>query len=219
MSTDDDADDAGGVPGERRDAELVAALMNGDQLLFADLVDQWSPAMLRVARVHVPNREAAEDVVQEAWMAALRGLPSFEGRSSLRTWVIGIVFNLARRHGSREQRNFADPSLTMQPTVDPGRFQEAGDKYPGGWKQFPSPWPSPEESAMRQEMLAQIYLALDKLPERQRAVIELRDVHGFNGQEVADILELSPGNERILLHRARASVRRELESYFTGTPG
>jgi RNA polymerase sigma-70 factor (ECF subfamily) len=72
---------------------------------------------------------------------------------------------------------------------------------------------------MRQEMLAQIYLALDKLPERQRAVIELRDVHGFNGQEVADILDLSPGNERILLHRARASVRRELESYFTGTPG
>jgi RNA polymerase sigma-70 factor (ECF subfamily) len=219
MSTDDDADDAGGVPGERRDAELVAALMNGDQLLFADLVDQWSPAMLRVARVHVPNREAAEDVVQEAWMAALRGLPSFEGRSSLRTWVIGIVFNLARRYGSREQRNFADPALTMQPTVDPDRFQEAGDKYPGGWREFPSPWPSPEESAMSQEMLAQIYLALEKLPDRQRAVIELRDVHGFNGQEVADILELSPGNERILLHRARAGVRRELESYFTGTRG
>jgi RNA polymerase sigma-70 factor (ECF subfamily) len=210
------ADDVGPGPGNGRDADLATALMNGDQNLFASLVDQWSPVMLRVARVHVSNREAAEDVVQEAWMAALAGLPAFQGRASLRTWVIGIVFNLARRHGSREQRHIPDPSLTLEPTVDPERFQGAGEKYPGGWRQFPSLWPSPEDSAISQEMLTQIYLALDKLPERQRTVIELRDVHGFDGQEVADILELSPGNQRILLHRARAAVRHELETYFAG---
>ncbi|HUE59464.1 MAG TPA: sigma-70 family RNA polymerase sigma factor, partial [Acidimicrobiales bacterium] len=105
-------------------------------------------------------------------------------------------------------------SFSTEPTVDPERFQGAGEQYPGGWRQFPSPWPSPEDSAVSREMMILIDAALQKLPERQRAVIELRDVHGYDGQEVADILELSPGNQRILLHRARAGVRRELEPYF-----
>jgi RNA polymerase sigma-70 factor, ECF subfamily len=213
MST---ANIAGGGGGGGRDADIVAALMSGDQDLFAHLVDEWSPAMLRVARVHVANRQSAEDVVQEAWMAVLRGLASFEGRAALRTWVIGIVFNLARRQGTREQRHLPYASFGTEPTVDPERFQGAGEQYPGGWRQFPSPWPSPEDSAVSREMMILIDAALQKLPERQRAVIELRDVHGYDGQEVADILELSPGNQRILLHRARAGVRRELESYFAG---
>jgi RNA polymerase sigma-70 factor (ECF subfamily) len=205
------------MSGGGRDTALVAALINGDQDVFTNLVDEWSPAMLRVARVHVANRQAAEDVVQEAWMAALRGLSSFEGRATLRTWMMGIVFNLARRQGSREHRSVPDASLTMGPTVDPERFQGSGERYPGGWRQFPTPWPSPEDSAVSREIVARIYVALEKLPERQRAVMELRDVHGYDGREVADILELSPGNQRILLHRARAGVRRELEDYFGGT--
>ena len=198
-----------------RDADVVAALLAGNEKLFAQLVDEWSPAMLRVAQVHVSNREAAEDVVQEAWMAALRGLSRFEGRASLRTWVIGIVINLARRSGSREHRSVPDPSLTAETTVDPERFQGAGDRYPGGWRQFPSPWPSPEDSAVSREMITQIHLALEKLPPRQRAVVELRDIYGYNGEEVADILDLSAGNQRILLHRGRAGIRQELETYFT----
>jgi RNA polymerase sigma-70 factor (ECF subfamily) len=212
------ADVTGMRHGGGRDADVVAALRGGDQDLFARLVSEWSPAMLRVARVHVSNREAAEDVVQEAWMAALRGLASFEGRASLRTWVIGIVLNLARRHGSREHRNLPDPSLTTEPTVDPARFQGPGERYPGGWRQFPTPWPSPEDSAVSREIMTQIYRALEKLPERQRAVVELRDVHGYDGQEVADVLELSRGNQRILLHRGRAGIRRELETYFARRP-
>ena len=207
-------DNAGGGHGGERDADLVAALTKGDQGLFAHLVDEWSPAMLRVAQVHVANRQSAEDVVQEAWMAALRGLASFEGRSSLRTWVMGIVFNIARRQGTREHRQVPDASLTGGPTVDPDRFQGPDERYPGGWKQFPSSWPSPEDGAVSDEMVTLIYLALAKLPARQRAVIELHDVHGYDSQEVAEILQLSAGNQRILLHRARAGVRRELETYF-----
>ena len=214
MST---ADIAGGGGEGGKDADIVAALRSGDQELFARLVDEWSPAMLRVARVHVANRQGAEDCVQEAWMGALRGLANFEGRSSLRTWVIGIVFNIARRQGTRERRQIPDASLSGGPTVDPERFQGPGERYPGGWRQFPTPWPSPEDTAVSREMMARIYAALEKLPDRQRAVIELRDVHGYNGQEVASILELSPGNQRILLHRARAVVRRELETYYAGT--
>lgn len=210
------ADIAGGGSGGGKDADVVAALMSGDQHLFARLVDAWSPAMMRVARFHVANQQGAEDCVQEAWMAALRGLANFEGRSSLRTWVIGIVLNIARRQGTRERRQIPDASLSGGPTVDPERFQGPDERYPGGWRQFPNPWPSPEDSAVSQEMVTLVYAALDKLPERQRAVMELRDVHGYDGQEVANILNLSPGNQRILLHRARAGVRRELETYFAG---
>ena len=196
------------------DAEMVSALIDGDQRLFAELVDSWSPAMLRVAQIHVSNRQSAEDVVQEAWMAALRGLTGFEGRGRLRSWVIGIVFNLARKQGSREQRDRADISIGAAPTVDPERFQGPGERYPGGWRQFPTPWPGPEDSAVQMEFISQVSAAIMRLPDRQRAVIELRDLHGYNGEEVAQILDLTAGNQRILLHRARATVRRELESYF-----
>lgn len=209
------AGNSSGLEGNTSDTDLVSALKVGDQRVFAGLVDSWSPAMLRVARIHVSNHQAAEDVVQDAWMAALRGLDGFQGRGSLRSWVMGIVFNLARKQGSREQRHRADVPMSSGPTVDPERFQGPGDRYPGGWRQFPSPWPDPEDNAIQAEFISQVSAAIDKLPERQRAVIELRDLHGYGGDEVARILELSPGNERILLHRARASVRRELESYFT----
>lgn len=210
------AGSSGGVRGNPDDAEVVSALTRGDQRVFAELVDSWSPAMLRVARIHVSNRQAAEDVVQEAWLAALRGLAGFQGRGSLRSWVMGIVFNLARKQGSREQRHRGEVLMSAGPTVDPDRFQGPGDRYPGGWRQFPTPWPDPEENAIQSEFMSQVSAAIGRLPEPQRAVIELRDLHGYGGDEVARILELSPGNERILLHRARATVRRELESYFTG---
>ena len=205
-----------------RDLDLVAKLQRGDTDLFADLVDAWSPAMLRIARAHVADHHAAEDVVQEAWIAALRGLDRFEGRSSLRSWVCGIVVNIARRHGTRQRRlvpvgSFESGRTTDSgPTVDPERFQRAGELRPGGWRQFPMPWPSPEEAVVGTEIRAVINAAVARLPERQRVVMELRDLHGYDGQEVADLLSVSIGNQRVLLHRARALVRRELETYFAG---
>jgi RNA polymerase sigma-70 factor (ECF subfamily) len=163
--------------------DLVAALLAGDTDRFAELVDAWSPAMLRIARFHVSNKQAAEDVVQEAWMAALRGLEGFEGRSSLRAWVCGIVANLARRYGSRERRTVPISSFATGRTVDPERFQGPTDRNPGGWRQFPSPWPSPEESVLGGEVRAVVDSALERLPERQRLVMELRDLHGYDGQK------------------------------------
>lgn len=206
-------------PGAERakDLEMAAALMGGDTQLFAELVDAWSPTMLRIARGHVANQQAAEDVVQEAWIAALRGLPGFQGRSSLRTWICGIVLNLARRYGSREHRlvPVADPT---GPTVSPDRFHGPDGRFPGGWKEFPAEWPSPEDTVVGAEIRTVIVGALGKLPERQRLVIELRDVQGYEGQEVAELLDITVGNQRVLLHRARASVRRDLEDYFAGRP-
>jgi RNA polymerase sigma-70 factor (ECF subfamily) len=205
-----------------RDLQLAAALRRGDTQLFTELVDTWSPAMLRIARAHVADHHAAEDVVQEAWIAALRGLERFEGRSSLRTWVCGIVVNIARRHGTRQRKQVPVSSLDTGrraewgPTVDPARFQREGEKEPGGWRQFPMPWPLPEDAALNMEIQSVIQAAIARLPDRQRVVMELRDLHGYDGQEVAALLSVSIGNQRVLLHRARALVRRELETYFAG---
>ncbi len=201
-----------------RDRDLAAALLAGDEALFADLVDRWSPAMLRLAELHVSSRAAAEDVVQEAWIESLKGLHRFEGRSTLRTWVFKILLNLARRRGVKDHRTVPFSSLTDGPTVEPERFQGPGEAHPGGWRRFPSPWPdpSPEDALLGAEIHRAVTVALRRLPERQRAVMELRDVHGYEPEEVCELLELTPGNQRVLLHRARALVRAEIELYLEG---
>lgn len=211
-----DRDHLSPVVGAARDMDLVARLRSGDTDLFAELVDTWSPAMLRLARSHVRDHHSAEDVVQEAWIAALRGLDRFEGRASLRSWVCGIVVNIARRQGTRQARLVPVTMSDAGPTVDPGRFRRPGERDPGGWRQLPSPWPVPEDAALDAEVRKVIDSAIARLPERQRVVMELRDIQGYDGQEVADLLAVSVGNQRVLLHRARALVRRELETYFAG---
>ena len=191
------------------DARLVARLRAGDQVAFATVVRQWSPAMLRVARVHVRTHASAEEVVQEAWLAVVRGLDGFEGRAQLRTWVFRILVNVARRRGRTENRMNAELG---GPTVDPGRFRDDDDPYPGHWRAdaAPADW-GPEPVLLAAEFRAVLEKALGELPERQRAVVELRDVHGFDGEEVCQLLELTPANQRVLLHRGRAKLRGVLE--------
>ena len=191
------------------DARLVARLRAGDQVAFATVVRQWSPAMLRVARVHVRTHASAEEVVQEAWLAVVRGLDGFEGRAQLRTWVFRILVNVARRRGRTENRMNAELS---GPTVDPGRFRDDDDPYPGHWRAdaAPADW-GPEPVLLAAEFRAVLEKALGELPERQRAVVELRDVHGFDCEEVCQLLELTPANQRVLLHRGRAKLRGVLE--------
>jgi RNA polymerase sigma-70 factor (ECF subfamily) len=191
------------------DARLVARLRAGDQVAFATVVRQWSPAMLRVARCHVRTHASAEEVVQEAWLAVVRGLDGFEGRAQLRTWVFRILVNVARRRGRTETRVNAELS---GPTVDPGRFRDDDDPYPGHWRAdaAPTDW-GPEPVLLAAEFRAVLEKALAELPERQRAVVELRDVHGFGHEEVCELLELTPANQRVLLHRGRAKLRGVLE--------
>ena len=204
------------------DAELVARLRGGDQAAFAALLDSWSPGMLRAARAYVASDEAAEDVVQETWLAIIRGVDRFEGRSSLRTWAYRILVNLARRQGVKDSRTVAWPSLDPEdfgPTVDPGRFQGPGDPEPGHWRRFPLAWPSAETEVVSREVRHVIEAALADLPHRQRVVITLRDVDGYGSGEVCSILEISAANQRVLLHRARAAVRGRLEEYYAASTG
>jgi RNA polymerase sigma-70 factor (ECF subfamily) len=209
----------GPIAGDR-DEGLVAALRGGDERAFATLVDRHTPALLRVAMAYVPSRAVAEEVVQETWIAVLRGIDGFEGRSSLKTWIFRILTNVAMRGGSRERRSVPFAALaaaedTGEPSVDPDRFLPADHElFPGHWALMPTRWPTPEEGLLSGEVRDVILAAIERLPKAQRTVIALRDIEGWSAEEVCVALEISAGNQRILLHRARTRVRAAIEDYF-----
>ena len=204
---------------EPDDQRLVAGLLAGDEQAFAALVDLHGPALLRVAMAYVPSRAVAEEVVQETWIAVMRGIDRFERRSSLKTWIFRILTNVALRGGSRERRSVPFAALAAgdsdAPSVDPDRFLPADHElFPGHWVVPPTRWPTPEEGLLSGETRAVIVAAVDELPPAQRTVIALRDIEGWSSEEVCAALEISAGNQRILLHRARARVRAAIEDHF-----
>jgi RNA polymerase sigma-70 factor (ECF subfamily) len=201
---------------------LLMALKDGDEAAFMAIVEAWGPAMLRLARAHVPSQAIAEEVVQEAWVGVLRGLDSFEGRSSLKTWAFRIVSNIARTRGVKESRSVPFSSAAADreddgPAVDPDRFQTEAGRHPGHWQTPPEPWPDQqlEEAETRNAALA----AIVELPPRQREIITLRDIEGFSAEDACNALELSETNQRVLLHRARSKVRNALESHLDAGEG
>jgi RNA polymerase sigma-70 factor, ECF subfamily len=215
MSSDADED---GKPAE---AAFLGRLRAGGADAFAEIVRAWSPMMLHVARAYVSTDASAQEVVQDAWLAMIRGLDKFEGRSSLRTWVVAIVSNIGRSRGVREARTIPWSSLGPQENegaaVNPDRFRDADDQWPRNWTPLgkPRPWPrSPEEEAIAAESLSQLADGLAALPERQRTVVTLRDVHGLSSEEVCSLLDLSAGNQRVLLHRGRSQLRALLEVHY-----
>ena len=210
---------ASAAPTVGTDQALIERLRAGDEETFADLVRRWSPAMLRLARNFVATNQSAEDAVQDAWLGMLDGLNRFEGRASLRTWTFTILVNRAKTRGVREHRTVVNLQATDEdggPTVDPDRFQGPDGRYPGGWTSagVPAPWHEPERRAVARETLSLVEQALADLPARQRAVVTMRDVQGFDADEVCSVLNVSPANQRVLLHRGRASLRVALEAYY-----
>jgi RNA polymerase sigma-70 factor, ECF subfamily len=206
--------------GSCADAALVSQLRAGDETAMAQLVDEWSPIMLRVARSFVDSPQSAEDVVQDTWLGMLSGLARFEGRSSLRTWAFSILFNRARTYGAREARTLTWSSLDSRegPSAE-DRFADPGGEDPLPWTSIdvPSRWDTgPESVALSREVLHQLDHALSGLPPRQRKVVSMRDVCGMTADEVCATLNISPQNQRVLLHRARAVVRAALADYYRG---
>lgn len=179
---------------------------------------EWNASLLRVARIFVPSRSVAEEVVQETWVRVLGALDRFEGRSSLKTWVFRILVNTAKTRAQREGRVLPfsalnDPARVPEPSVDPDRFRpEDDERTPGAWSAPPRDLP--EERLLAAETRAKIAEAIDALPATQAAVIQLRDVEGWSSDEVRNALDLSEVNQRVLLHRARAKVRTALEDYL-----
>ena len=202
------------------DATILDRMRRGDDEAFAELVDRWSPTMLRIARTYVSTRQSAEDAVQDAWVGVVRGLAGFEGRSSLRTWVFAILVNQARSRGVREARSVPMSELVHEgsgPTVDADRFRGPLDPYPDHWTPagVPQQWEGhPEGRVLAGEALHLLEKALTGLPPRQCAVVTLRDVQGMTTDETCDAMGISPQNQRVLLHRGRAALRRALEEYY-----
>lgn len=198
----------------------VRALRAGDEAMFRLVVAREHATLFRVARAHVHDDATAADVVQETWLAAIRGLDGFEGRASLRSWLTSIVLNLARRRGARDARVRPVAELSAGNEApggwSPDRFRGAGERWPGHWAVAPADWStSPEERLAGREVREVAQAAIDALPPRQRMVVLLRDVLGWTSAEVCDALDLSSGNERVLLHRGRSVVRRSLEAVLT----
>jgi RNA polymerase sigma-70 factor (ECF subfamily) len=203
------------------DRDLVAALRAGDEAVFARLVREHGPSMLRIARKYVSTQAVAEEVVQEAWLGVLRGLDRFEGRSSFKTWLYRILTNTAMSRGEREARSI--PFATLggeggddEPAVDPGRFLTEG-RWTGHWSAPPESWASPEPRLLEAETRRLIDRTIAQLPEAQAIVITMCDIEGFAPDEVCNVLDISLTNQRVLLHRARARVRQALEDYMGET--
>jgi RNA polymerase sigma-70 factor (ECF subfamily) len=206
--------------------ELLAGLRRGDEPAFTALLDRYYGPMLRLAMTQVHNRAHAEEVVQEAWLGVLRGIDRFESRSSLRTWIFHILLNIARTRAQRERRSVPFSALEPgdddpAPAVPPERFHpDDHPRWPRHWAVAPRSWgPSPEDRLVAKETQEAIEQVIASLPPMQRAVITLRDIQGLTTPEAAAVLGVSAGHLRVLVHRARAKVRRALDRYFEERPG
>jgi RNA polymerase sigma-70 factor (ECF subfamily) len=207
----------GALHSSRDDDAVLRALKEGDERVFTELVERWSGAMLRMALVHVDRRAVAEEVVQEAWLTVLRKLDRFEGRSALRTWVLGIVVNLARAR-ARAERRWAPFASESAPALETARFRPSdAAEWPDHWAIGPVAWPTPEDELLAGETREVILRALEELPPAQREVLVLRDVEGCSAAETCNALGLSDTNQRVLLHRARSRARHAIEDYFEAT--
>jgi len=202
------------------DAAVVAALRDGDEVAFTRLVDQHHAALRRIARLYVSGPAEADEVVQETWLAIVRGVWAFQGRSSLRTWILRILINRAKTRAQREGRTV--------PFADDGAAETAGDVSSGvGVPAFSpdegakvrgpglsEPNPSPEAAVLARGARAHLRAAIDALPANQRTVITMRDLEGCSSEEVRNVLGLTETNQRVILHRARCGVRARVAAYF-----
>jgi RNA polymerase sigma-70 factor, ECF subfamily len=201
------------------EAALLERLRAGDEGAFEVLVAGLYGTMLTVARAYVKDRAVAEEVVQETWLGVIAGLDRFEGRSSLKTWIMSILVNQAKTRGTREARTVPFTSLAPDddgPAVDPERFRGPHEPYTGGWRAFPADWKAADQLAQDRETIRVAMRAIAELPLTQQTVIRMRDVEGYSSEEVCATLDVSEANQRVLLHRARSRVRSALERHIDG---
>lgn len=197
---------------------VIARLKRGDEGAFDELVNQHHSALIRMAMGYVADREVAEEVVQDTWMAVIESLDRFEGRSSLRTWICGILIHKAKDRGVREKRHttfsaFASYDDDNDEAVDPSRFQQSGE-WAGHWAFPPQPWDerTPETLLASQQAVNAMQRAIESLPATLKEVLVLRDVEGVEAKEVCEMLKITETNLYVRLHRARERVRVAVET-------
>ncbi len=205
-----------------REAVLLSRLRHGDEGAFNELVTRHHGALIRSAMGYVADRDVAEEVVQDTWMAVINGLEFFEGRSSLRTWIFGIMIHKAKDRGVREKRHVNFSSFESvddegEEAVDPSRFHQSGE-WAGHWALPPQPWDdrTPEKLMASQQAVSAMQKAIEALPKKMKEVLILRDVEGIEPKEVCEILKITETNLYVRLHRARERVRQAVETYLAG---
>lgn len=207
--------------GLRAEGILIEAVKRGEEHAFMELVERFHSPMLRVAMTFVHCEAVAEEVVQDTWMAVLEGIHRFEGRSSLKTWVFRILINRAKTQGVRESRYVEFPGQSHG--TEQGKGEAAEDSFVLGGEAWSATClnmatsqvdDSPERQVINKELVERIAAAIQVLPAMQRKVIVLRDVEGFESEEICRMLGLSDTNQRVLLHRARTKVRQALGPYL-----
>jgi RNA polymerase sigma-70 factor (ECF subfamily) len=195
----------------------VQALRRGDETAYRTLVRDCHSTMIRLALMYSPNRAIAEETVQETWIAVLRGLDTYAGRASLRTWICRILVRIAQRRAGLEARSMPFSAFETDgdfTSVSPDQFVHSGPRA-GRWVAVPDDWSQvPEDEVLSQELRDVVRGAIAELPPAQREVITLRDVEGWSTAEVSDLLDIQDGHQRVLLHRARTRVRSTIERYM-----
>ncbi|WP_212591666.1 RNA polymerase sigma factor [Antarctobacter heliothermus] len=179
----------------------------GDRAAFEQVYNRHNTTLVRVATGIVKNCATAEEVVQETWIAVLKYISGFEGRSSLASWIFTILINKARSRAKREGR-----IVSFDGAGEDDNLAAAFDGR-GRWKNMPELWETltPERILAGRSVMEHVNAAIDALPPGQRSVIILRAQQGLDAEEVCAILGISEGNMRVLLHRARLGVRAALD--------
>jgi len=188
---------------------LLAAIRQDKDAVFTQLVKQLHTRMFSLARSLLSKHEA-EDAVQDAWISAYRGIDNFEGRSSLHTWLSRIVINEARMRLRKSGREINLDVVNSEPDALAARFRKDGH-----WSEPPLKWEAgtPEELLQEQNLLDCVDKTLDMMPANQKAVLELRDIHGLELEDICNMLDISSSNVRVLLHRARAQMFNMVDHY------
>ena len=207
------------LPGlTKAEGALIERLRPGEERAFDELVTQQHGTLIRLAMGYVANRDEAEEVVQDTWMAVIQSLNRFEGRSSLRTWICGILIHKAKDRGVREKRHttfsdFESYDDDHDEAVDPSRFKQSGE-WAGHWPFPPQPWDdrTPETLLVSKQAVDCMQQAIDALPVILKEVLILRDAEGVQTQDVCKRLNISETNLYVRLHRARERVREAVES-------
>ncbi len=192
---------------KKNEIRLIQKLRAGDQTAFRHVVSEYNAIMLSVARAIV-GEAFADEVVQDAWVSAIKALPKFEARSSLKTWLLHIVSNGAKTRVKRENRSFS---------LDDGWEAESADKFDHTGHRYDDvlPWEQETPDALLENEQLQNIIdnTFQSLPALQRAAITMYDMEGIEMKEICNILDVSSSNVRVLLHRARTTLHHAIESY------
>ncbi|MDP3814838.1 RNA polymerase sigma factor [Pseudomonas sp.] len=192
------------------DADLLPRLLAGEQKAFRELVATYQGAMRAVAFAIVGSRNA-DEVVQDAWLAVVRNLEGFQGRASLKTWLLTITANTAKtrlKHNRREV--LLDDIPSPHGSIGDERFADDGH-----WLLAPYAWhqDTPEALLTEAELRECLEKTLASLSELQGSVLHLREREGLELEEICNLLQVSLSNVRVLLHRARLKVFATLEHF------